>query len=147
MAALVHDRLRPDQAGAEPSDGHDGRRLRAIGPGGVGVRVGGRRCREEPRRPLLAVVAVLGLMLAGGPVVDAVASLGGRSVLSQAAPAGDRPVVGGRVHLVQPGETYWSVAKALGGGGDIRARVDALKAANGGASLQAGDRLAVPILD
>ncbi|HEV2070496.1 MAG TPA: LysM domain-containing protein [Acidimicrobiales bacterium] len=122
MAALVHDRSRSDGAEAGPSQGDDARRLRDMGP-------------------VFAMIVVVGLILAGGPVVETVASLAADP------PAGKQTVVEGRAHVVQPGETYWSIAAAVGGEGDIRARVDALEAANGGRSLRAGDHLSVPLLD
>lgn len=143
MAALVHDRHGSDRSWSEPSEDRGAVRLGETrgrsGSAGSG--------REERRRPVFAIVVVVGLMLAGGPVVDAVASLTGGSSPTSSAPARDSSVIEGRTHVVQPGETYWSLAEDLGGEGDVRARVDALEAANNGKSLHAGDRLAVPVLD
>ena len=50
----------------------------------------------------------------------------------------------GAVHVVEPGDTYWSIAGALDTDGDITGTVDALSAANGGRALQVGDRLVLP---
>ncbi|MGH9183750.1 MAG: LysM peptidoglycan-binding domain-containing protein [Acidimicrobiales bacterium] len=54
------------------------------------------------------------------------------------------PVVAGQVYVAQSGDTYWSIAARLGAGGDVRATVDALEAANEGRLLRAGDRLELP---
>lgn len=48
------------------------------------------------------------------------------------------------VHLVQPGETYWSIAVGLEPEGDVRELVDRLVAGNDGRVLRAGDRLLLP---
>ena len=96
-------------------------------------------CRPDARvlrRRRLAVVVVLGLLLA---VALAMAS----SALSSPAEAGS-PAVGRRTHLVQPGETYWSIAAATTDGGDVRMAVDELIDANGGRALFPGDRIVLP---
>ena len=54
------------------------------------------------------------------------------------------PLEAGAVHVVEPGDTYWSIAGALDTDGDITGTVDALSAANGGRALQVGDRLVLP---
>lgn len=78
-------------------------------------------------------------------VVVALLSL---ALLRVAAPVlGDpavRPLEAGSVHVVQPGDTYWSIASSLDTDGDITGTVDALVAANGGRALQVGDRLTLP---
>ena len=48
------------------------------------------------------------------------------------------------VHLVQPGETLWTIARALQPRGDVRPLVDRLAKARGGAALQVGDRIPLP---
>lgn len=96
------------------------------------------------RPPVLAAVLVVALLVVGGSIVDAVASAVGRPDRTEAAPAVELSAVEAGQHLVQPGETYWSIAEAMGGAVDIRARVDALQAANGGGLLRAGDRLTLP---
>ncbi len=45
------------------------------------------------------------------------------------------------VHVVQPGETLWSIAEEITGGGDIRVVVDRLADVAGSPTLQAGQRL------
>lgn len=48
------------------------------------------------------------------------------------------------VRVVQPGDTYWSIATSLDADHDLREVVDALTVANGGRALQVGDRISVP---
>ena len=55
-----------------------------------------------------------------------------------------RPVARHEV-VVQPGDTVWSIASGLAGGDDVRPVVDAIVAANGGAELVVGQRLAVTV--
>ncbi|MBA2282449.1 MAG: LysM peptidoglycan-binding domain-containing protein [Acidimicrobiia bacterium] len=50
-------------------------------------------------------------------------------------------------HVVQPGDTLWSIANDLAPGRDLRPVVDALAAANGGAVLVPGQRIVVNIPD
>jgi hypothetical protein len=92
-------------------------------------------------------MVVVVLVLFGGSIVDAVAgaAVEGAQVEQPAAAVG--PKVEAGMHLVQPGQTYWSIAEALPGSDDIRARVDALQVANHGRILRSGDRLVVPALE
>lgn len=46
-------------------------------------------------------------------------------------------------HVVQRGDSYWSIAVSLGEGGDVRAVVDRLVAINRGQPLEPGDRIAL----
>jgi LysM repeat protein len=48
------------------------------------------------------------------------------------------------VHVVQPGDTLWSIARGLDPAADVRLTVDRLVALNGGAPLQVGQRLVLP---
>ena len=54
------------------------------------------------------------------------------------------PSEAGIVHIVQPGDTYWSIASSLDTGGDITGTVDALSSSHDGRLLQVGDRLVLP---
>jgi hypothetical protein len=105
---------------------------------------------EADRRPSAAtyrrrrVVASLLLALAVAGLV-----LGARQVAGT--PGGDpAPASGGSpaapvVHVVQPGETVWAVARVIQPEGDLRPLVDALVSANGGsAALAVGQRLVLP---
>lgn len=88
------------------------------------------------RRRLAAAVVALVLVIT---VV-----VGATALLTRPAAAGALP--SGRVtHLVEPGDTYWSVAAGLDHDGDLRVFVDRLVDANGGRPLIAGERIEVPL--
>jgi Tfp pilus assembly protein FimV len=53
-------------------------------------------------------------------------------------------LVGGRVILVQPGDTLWSIARGLQPTGDVRPLIDRIAELNGGHSLIAGQTLMLP---
>lgn len=90
------------------------------------------------RRRAAAVLISVVVLVAALWAVDAVA---GR-LAAGPAPAVETSSV---ERVVQPGDTYWSIALELGGSGDVRERVDALVRANGGsASLEVGQRIVVP---
>jgi hypothetical protein len=87
----------------------------------------------------LVVVVTVGLRLALPPLARVVG--GGPLTASDDPP----PVpAGADTVLVQPGDTLWSIAAGLEGGGDVRATVDRLAVLNGGSDLQVGQRLVVP---
>lgn len=91
------------------------------------------------RRRFVAATLTLGVLLGGRWVADVVGSG------SFAAPAPAPPVlVGERVHIVQSGDTLWTIARDVQPTGDVRRLVDRLAAARGGASLQVGERIALP---
>jgi LysM repeat protein len=87
---------------------------------------------------LVSVLAVAGLLLSTG-------TSGQGSVSGPAAPvavpaATDAPAA---VHVVQPGDTLWSIAAAVAPGSDPRPIVDELARRSGGAGLQPGQRIAI----
>jgi nucleoid-associated protein YgaU len=47
-------------------------------------------------------------------------------------------------HVVQPGETLWSIAQRVHPGGNVAAYVDRLVRANGGNTIQVGQQIVVP---
>ncbi len=93
------------------------------------------------RRRRLAAVALLVLTTS---VVLLLAS----AVLARSAGGGTPTSAAGTsssaVHIVQPGETLWSIARSIAPETDARLLVDRLVAANGGAALQVGQRLQLP---
>jgi hypothetical protein len=92
------------------------------------------------RRRRLAAVALLVLTTA---VVLLLAS----AVLARSAGGGTPVPAAGtssEVHVVQPGDTLWSIARALEPNADVRLTVDRLVDLNGGAPLTVGQRLVLP---
>ena len=88
----------------------------------------------------LVVVAVLVLsaalgMLGGGPLPAP-----DRPAPSRSVDAGNGPF-----YVVQPGDTFWSIARRLEPRGDPRPLVDRLVAAHGGATLHVGERIPLPV--
>ena len=89
------------------------------------------------RRVLLLVAAVLVVIAARA----ALGALGGGPLAAPETPAGR----GGpaAVYVVQPGDTYWNIARHLQPSGDVRTLVDKLSTEHGGAPLQPGEQLAL----
>ena len=88
------------------------------------------------RRRRLVVAVLLGLVL--------VLALGVASIaLTRPATAGAIPA-GRQTHVVQSGETYWSIAGKHNHGGDLRIAVNQLIDANGARPLFPGDRIELP---
>lgn len=112
--------------------------LRAIEGGRAPARVAQRavyRRRRVVAAALAAVVAVAIVLLA-----DAV-------VARTAGGGNPHPVAGtseAAVHVVQPGETLWSIAQTLQAGTDVRLVVDRLIDLNGHAPIVVGQRLQLP---
>lgn len=132
MAALAHDR----EVTREQQGVGQGRRPALCLAPEAGRSEG--RCRAA-----LAVVAVVVLMAVGGSLANAAAgAAGARPPVAEASSVPSASP--SAVRVVQPGQTYWSIAEEQGGSGDIRARVSALQEANAGRPLRVGDRLVVP---
>ncbi len=111
----------------------------AIGPRAAAPRVAG----HDDRAPVAAVVALLVLLVLGSPLAGLV---GGATTPGEGSSPSPAPAAAASsVQVVQPGDTYWSIAQRLGGPGDVRSTVDALMAANGERPLVAGDRIVVPL--
>lgn len=112
--------------------------LRAIEGGRAPARVAQRavyRRRRVVAAALAAVVAVAIVLLAN-------------AVVARTAGGGNpHPVAGtseAAVHVVQPGETLWSIAQELRAGTDVRLVVDRLIDLNGHAPIVVGQRLQLP---
>jgi hypothetical protein len=112
--------------------------LRVI-EGGRAPGAAARRATYRRRRlaavALLAAVVLTALLLANAVLAG---SAGGGTPTTAAGT--DRPAV----HVVQPGDTLWSIARAERPGADVRLTVDRLVALNGGAPLQVGQELVLP---
>ena len=90
------------------------------------------------RRRLVVLVAVLLFVVAARAALGA---LGGGPLAAPETPAGRGGAAA--VYVVQPGDTYWSIARHLQPSGDVRVLVDRLSAEHGGAPLQPGEQLAL----
>lgn len=92
------------------------------------------------RRRRVAVSSLfLGMLLAGRVALGML----GSGPLSASQPAS--PVlVSERVHIVQPGDTLWTIARSLQPEGDVRRVVHQLAAQRDGAALHVGERIALP---
>ena len=91
------------------------------------------RLTRRARRLLVVLVLVTGVALGSWltPLVG-----GG----------GDLRLAGADSVVVQPGDTLWSIAGSLGGGGDVRVVVDAIQELNelDGTVLTPGQELVLP---
>lgn len=111
-----------------------------------------RRSRRSAVRVVLAFALAFALIVL---VVNAATYLGsvlrpehGIDVTAGAVPAGTAPAAARAdrspsafMYVVQPGDTLWSIAGAIAPDTDRRATVDRLAQRNGGASIEAGQRL------
>jgi nucleoid-associated protein YgaU len=93
-----------------------------------------RRRRAIAMLVVVTAVATLLLVLHG-----LLAAFGGGPLT-----ASERPGVPGAVYVVQPGDTFWEIARRLEPGGDPRPLVARLVAEHGSPVLVAGDRLRLP---
>lgn len=92
------------------------------------------------RRRRVGVGSLVLTMLLAGRVV--VGSLGGGPL---SAPEPTSPVlITQQVHVVQPGDTLWTIAQRLQPEGDVRRLVHQLSAQRSGAALQVGERITLP---
>jgi LysM domain len=93
------------------------------------------RSTRVRRRRLVVLLAAVALAFA---VAGAAQLVSGVAAVEE--PPRPESISGGE-YVVQPGDTLWSIAARLAPDDDPRAVVDELRAANGGADLQVGDRL------
>lgn len=85
---------------------------------------------------LVAATVLAALVLAVGGLL---ASFGGGPLT-----ASERPGAPASVYVVQPGDTFWDIARRLDPAGDPRPVVARLVAAHGSPVLLAGERIALP---
>jgi hypothetical protein len=90
------------------------------------------------RRAAVATAAVAVLAAAQGVLATYGAHGGSRP--SPVPAAGD----GFATHVVQPGDTFWTIARGLSGDRDPRPLVDRLVAEHGSAVLHVGERIVLP---
>jgi hypothetical protein len=91
--------------------------------------------RRRAAAAAVAVAVVLVLFLAVSALLP---SPGGGDA------AGARPEVAGPVHVVQPGDTFWDIARSLRPQDDPRPLVARLVAAHGSPVLVVGERVPLP---
>jgi len=110
-----------------------------------GRRLPDRATRVRRRRLAVLVVAVLVVLAVVGAVrlATAVSSVGGSSD-PEPISTGRAPVAG-QTYVVRQGDTLWSIAEEIAPDSDPRPVVDALRDANGGATLEVGTRLMLDI--
>lgn len=92
------------------------------------------------RRRLALGVLVVGLLVA---LAFPVSALGGRPVPATPT-AGAAATHGGTVYVVQPGDTLWSIASRIDGGGNPRPVAEALAARLGTTTVVPGQRIVLP---
>jgi hypothetical protein len=98
------------------------------------------------RRNLVPARVLARRRATAGAAAALVAALGltaGASIGRDDRPAGPR-AVSREVHVVQPGDTLWSIAVELAPQDDPRVMVDRLAELNGGSDLEVGQRLVLP---
>ena len=93
------------------------------------------------RRRVTALVLFAGLVLA---LVTTAARLGGVPHVASEPTSPAVELVSRQVHVVQPGDTLWSIARAAQPTGDVRPLVQQLDDLRHGAPLQVGERVEVP---
>lgn len=98
------------------------------------------QARSRAAGIVLGLIAVVGWLVASG--------VGVRSAGSIPAPGPDGPgpmlAVAQSSHVVQPGDTLWSLARRLQPGGDVRPLVHELSRRTAGRPLRAGQRIELP---
>jgi hypothetical protein len=99
------------------------------------------------RRAVALALLVMGAVVVGMAVqalLTGVGLGGGSSTAAQSSSIGVLQPAAVHIHVVQPGETLWSIVRATGGPGDPRPAVDRLERQLGGQPLQVGQRLVLP---
>lgn len=131
-----HPRLQPTTV--PPGPRSPGPHLRVL----EGGRAPERRARAAVYRRRRAMALVLLAAIVTAIVLLASAVLAGSA--GGGTPTTAAGTSSGAVHVVQPGDTLWSVARDLDRGGDVRLTVDRLAELNGSSPLVVGQRLVLP---
>jgi LysM repeat protein len=105
-------------------------------PAPAGLPVAAVYRRRRVAAALLFATVAAALVLAVGGLL---ASFGGGPLT-----ASERPGAPAAVYVVQPGDTFWEIARRLDPSGDPRPLVARLVAAHGSPVLVPGERLALP---
>jgi nucleoid-associated protein YgaU len=92
------------------------------------------------RRLMAGALALVVLLLALAGVRSAAGALG-----IVPASGSERAPASTATYVVQPGDTVWKIARRIQPQGEVRPLVDRIVKANGGAAVQIGDRLEVPV--
>jgi nucleoid-associated protein YgaU len=107
---------------------------------------GGRAPAARARRATFLrrrlVAAVLVATLAAALYLLAGAALAGTA--GGGSPSAAAGATSPATHVVQPGDTLWTIAAAAAPGTDVRITVDRIAQLNGGAPLVVGQRLLLP---
>ena len=127
MAAIAYPEFRPQ--GPPP------RHLRLVPPPQP-ARLRRSRAGIYWRRRVLVLVAAVLVVIAARAALGA---LGGGPLAAPETPAARGGAAA--VYFVQPGDTYWSIARRLQPSGDVRVLVDRLSSEHSGAPLQPGEQL------
>lgn len=98
-----------------------------------------RLCLRRMLAVLLVVCALFVLKATGAFVIEQL------NVTSASDVSGSEFSSEGSVLIVEPGQTYWSIARSLNVDGDIRDTADSLRDSNGGRPLKVGDRLIIDV--
>lgn len=100
------------------------------------------------RRRVVAAGLVVALVLI---VLSALGTLGGGPRSASERPnlvgqgAGGQSGVAGSYYVVQPGDTFWSIARTVRPDADPRPLVDKMVAAHRGTTLHVGERIPLPV--
>jgi hypothetical protein len=107
-------------------------------------RIGARRPNSGlyRRRRLVVGLLIAVLLLAAGAVLGRLG--GGPLTAPESAPAPAVAATPRLLHVVQPGDTLWVIARALQPTGDVRPLVERLQASRHGQALRVGETITLP---
>ncbi len=95
-------------------------------------------------RRLAALVALTLALALAATLADAAFGALSATPRGAARTAGADPAATAEVHVVQPGDTLWSIAATVAPDADPRSVVDALVDLNGSATISVGQRVVLP---